>query len=504
MIKVLPASTALALHGQASCRALEATAQAGLPAHRLMERAGLAVAKLARAVAPLARSVWVLCGPGNNGGDGLVAGRLLAAAGLRVHLILLNEGKPLPADAAAALHAAQAAGLAIHGQLADAPAAPDLIIDALLGLGLSRAPSAPLAEAIALINRQSCPVLAVDLPSGLQSDSGALAGAEAVRAQHTLALLSLKPGLFTAQGRAHAGEIWFDDLGATPTQAADAWLNSSADLRDWQTPGSHSSHKGSQGDLLVIGGAPGMRGAAWLAGSAGLGAGAGRVYVCLLEDSEKEAPWPPRPELMRWPEARLASPEHWQDLTLVCGCGGGAAVRGVLPALLASAARLVLDADALNAIAADPSLQALLRQRAAQDLASILTPHPLEAARLLGRSAAEVQADRLGAATALGEQLQCTVILKGSGSIIASPGELPAVNSSGNAALATPGSGDVLAGWLGGLWARRPQAQTPAHAQALARSAAYWHGAAAQGLHGPLRAADLIERMHALHAPRPA
>jgi len=164
----------------------------------------------------------------------------------------------------------------------------------------------------------------------------------------------------------------------------------------------------------------------------------------------------------------------------------------------------VLDADALNAIAADPSLQALLRQRAAQGLASILTPHPLEAARLLGRSVAEVQADRLGAATALGEHLQCTVILKGSGSIIASPGELPAVNSSGNAALATPGSGDVLAGWLGGLWARRPQAQTPAHAQALARSAAYWHGAAAQGLHGPLRAADLIERMHALHAPGPA
>jgi hydroxyethylthiazole kinase-like uncharacterized protein yjeF len=496
--KILPASTALALHGPASSRALETAAQAGLPAHSLMERAGLAVAKLARAIAPLARQVWVLCGPGNNGGDGLVAGRLLAAAGLQVHLTLLNEGKPLPTDAAAALRAAQAAGLEIHTRLADVPASPDLVIDALLGLGLSRAPSAPLAEAIALINRQSCPVLAVDLPSGLQSDSGALAGMEAVRAQHTLALLSLKPGLFTAQGRDHAGELWFDPLGTADKQPADAWLSSSAELRDWQAPGAHSSHKGSQGDLLVIGGAPGMRGAAWLAGSAGLGAGAGRVYVCLLEDSE-QAPWPPRPELMRWPEARLASPEHWQDLTLVCGCGGGAAVRGVLPALLTRAARLVLDADALNAIAADPSLQALLRQRAAQGLASILTPHPLEAARLLGCSAAKVQADRLGAAAALGEQLQCTVILKGSGSIVASPGELPAINSSGNAALATPGSGDVLAGWLGGLWARRTQAGP----HALARSAAYWHGAAAQGQHGPLRAADLIERMHALHAPNP-
>ena len=182
--------------------------------------------------------------------------------------------------------------------------------------------------------------------------------------------------------------------------------------------------------------------------------------------------------------------------TVVCGCGGGADVRQALPPLLSHAARLVLDADALNALANDAALQALLRQRSARGLATVLTPHPLEAARLLACTTADVQSDRLAAAKALSVRLGATVLLKGSGTVIAAPTGVPWVNSSGNAALATAGSGDVLAGWVAGLWAQQPLAL----AGAIAAAAAWQHGRAADRfadrLPGrPLRAADLIEAM---------
>lgn len=496
MHKVLPAPIALPLHLQSSSRAFEAEALDGLPPLTLMERAGQAGAKLAKAIAPHAQRILVICGPGNNGGDGLVVSRLLASAGLQVHTSLLNEGRALPADAAQALQKLHAAGLQVHDELPAASVKPDLVIDALLGLGLSRAPSHLLAQGIAHINQQACPVLALDLPSGLMADTGALAGAEAVRATHTLALLTLKPGLFTGEGRAHAGEIWLDDLACAPAPKADAWLSGADSMRSWQMPGSHSSHKGSQGDLLVLGGAPGMQGAAWLAGSAALAAGAGRSYVCLL-GSDNTAPWPARPELMRWDDSRLASLDQRQDLTLVCGCGGGTAVHSVLAQVLAHAARLVLDADALNAVASDDGLRNALHSRRSRGQDTVLTPHPLEAARLLNCSTADIQSDRLTAAANLSRQLLCTVLLKGSGTVIASEGETLTINSSGNAALATPGTGDVLAGWLGGLWAQRPN--SPLHE--LAAAACYWHGAAARDYHGPLRAVDLIERMRQLRGP---
>ena len=476
-----------ALFNAASSRLIEAaSADQGL-----MERAGLAVAKLALAVSGEG-TVWVVCGPGNNGGDGLVAARVLHLAGRQVRIALLAGSQP--ADARAALHAAQLAGVTITDDISTPPNTV-LVIDAVLGLGLNRAPNAVMAAAIGQLNALAAPILAVDLPSGLLADTGAVAGDTAVRATHTLALLTLKPGLFTAQGRAQCGTLWFDDLGVVAQQPGDARLLG-ADCLAAMTPRSASSHKGECGDVLVIGGAPGLRGAALLASRAALAAGAGRVYACLLGSAAAEVD-AARPELMLWPEARMIDPDAWCTKVLVCGCGGGDAVATLLPAVLAQAHRLVLDADGLNAIAADARLRALLGMRAARQQATMLTPHPLEAARLLQCSSAEIQNDRLFAAQALADQFACTVILKGSGSIIASPGLTPAINSSGSAALATAGTGDVLAGWLSGLWAQQPLAAP----HALACAATFWHGEAGQRqLAGPLRAADLVERMHALHA----
>lgn len=485
MRKLLPLQQDLPLFTAASSRAIEARAQTGLPAHQLMERAGLAVARLALALQTPGR-IWIACGPGNNGGDGLVAARLLKASGRTVSVSLIDADRPAPPDAQAALQQARQAGVEI-GSAPSAPPDTGLALDALLGLGLSRAPDPAIAAAIAQLNRLSAPVLAIDLPSGLLADSGALAGAEAVRARHTLSLLTLKPGLLTHRGREHGGELWFDDLGVATEQPADAMLRGSASLIPFQGARNPASHKGSHGDVLVLGGAPGMRGAALLAARAALAAGAGRVYAGLLGSQAGEVD-AGQPELMLWHDAQLDEAQAWAGKVCVAGCGGGAAIAAALAPALRHAQRLVLDADALNAMAVDAALRP--RQPA------IMTPHPLEAARLLACSTAQVQADRLAAAQALAERFACTVILKGSGSIIASPGRQPALNSSGGPALATAGTGDVLAGWLGGLWAQYPEADP----HELACASTFWHGLAGERqIAGPLRASDLVERMHALH-----
>jgi hydroxyethylthiazole kinase-like uncharacterized protein yjeF len=475
-------------HSTAARHAEQAALQASAP-QALMARAGLAAARLARALAPHAQRVQVWAGPGNNGGDGLVAARHLHTAGRQVLVQLLGDAAALPADAAWALQQARAAGVPITTGVG-AMAGCELALDALLGLGTRRAPGGAIAEAIGLMNSGHTPVLAVDIPSGLHPDTGQPLGEQAVRARATLALLSLKPGCFTAAGRDHAGTVWFDDLGVTAAEPS-AWLAG-------PPPGAaraHGTHKGSFGDVAVVGGAPGMAGAAWLAARAALAAGAGRVY-CSPLDAGAPLLDPTHPELMGRHAWWLSTPSQLAATTVVCGCGGGDAVREALPPLLSQARRLVLDADALNALAADPALQRLLLRRAPQNRPTLLTPHPLEAARLLGCSAAAVQQDRLAAATQLAQALQCAVLLKGSGSVIAAPGALPCINPTGNAALATAGTGDVLAGWAAGLWSQDPVA-TP---QAVATRAAWQHGRAADlwpaaSRGAPLRAAALIEQL---------
>jgi len=478
MPHLLPLDRPVPLFDLAVTRRIEAAAQATLPPHTLMQRAGLAAARLALALAPHARTVWIACGPGNNGGDGLEAAMHLQRWGLRPVVTWLGEEARLPPDARASLQRARDARVRFADQPPVELGPDDLVIDALLGIGAMRAPQGRMAEWLVRLRSSPATLLALDVPSGLDADRGSLylpiapdsiaAGADpdcvdgqfpldsSPAARHTLSLLTCKPGLFTAQGRDACGTLWFDDLGVDPgEQAPVAWLNAAPQ----PAPRPHDSHKGSYGDVAVIGGASdvtrgvAMTGAALLAASAALHGGAGRVYVGLLGTSAPAFD-PTQPELMfRHPDALPLA-----QLTVVCGCGGGEAVRALLPAALAQAPRLVLDADALNVIAHDDALRQALAARAGRRLATVLTPHPLEAARLLASDARQVQADRLHAARTLAERLACTVVLKGSGSVIAAPGHTPRLNATGNARLATPGSGDVLAGLIGARLAAGPSA----------------------------------------------
>ena len=488
MQRILPVTHEHALFDVAGTRAIEQRAAATLPPHTLMARAGEATARLVLALVPHAQQVWIAAGPGNNGGDGLEAASQLQRWGKQVTVSLIGDPAQLPADAREALASAQAAGVCFDES---PPSNPDLAIDTLLGIGASRAPQGAIAATIKQLNALTCPLLAIDIPSGLHADTGQPLGDACVNATHTLTLLTLKPGLFTGSGRDHAGSVWLDDLGVdTSGDAPTAWL-SGAQARHARR---HAQHKGSFGDVAVIGGAPGMSGAALLAARAAHAAGAGRVFVDLLEAHALTLDFA-RPELMFRHDWHRSAPEVLARSAIVCGCGGGDAVRVVLPRMLSLAARLVLDADALNALAADASLIPLLRARATRGLSTVLTPHPLEAARLLGSTTAEVQSDRRRAALALAERFDAIAVLKGSGSVIAAPRQVPRINSSGNASLATGGTGDVLAGWLGGRWAALDAHDADA-AFAITVQAVAEHGAAAEPASpGALRAGDLIERL---------
>lgn len=460
------------LYATESTRALERAGLACTAEHALMRRAGLATARLALALHPHAATIWIAAGPGNNGGDGMEAALHLHAAGKRVLVTWLGNRASAPADAAATHDRAQAAGV----PFADAPPDHwDLCIDALLGIGATREPHGTMAKWIARMCQADAPVLAIDVPTGLQADTGVAAEVH-VRARVTLCLLTLKPGLFTADGRDASQQVWLDDLqldcaALLPTLAPTAVLIGTPPVFARR----HASHKGSFGDVAVVGGAPGMSGAALLAASAALHGGAGRVFLCTLDDASTSAAGSTgAPELMRR-DVDAIDPAR---MTVVCGCGGGDRIRLVLPRLLRESARLVLDADALKAVAADAALRRQLSARAGHELGTVLTPHPLEAARLLGATVAQVQSDRLQAARQLAAEFRCTVVLKGSGSIIAAPGRTTGINPTGNARLAVPGSGDVLAGMIGATLA------AGASAFDAACQAVYRHGATAD--HWPI------------------
>lgn len=475
------------LFDTAATQRIEHHAAALLPPHTLMRRAGLAIARLALALAPHARTVWIACGPGNNGGDGLEAALHLHQRGLRVVVSWLGSPQKSPPDAQQSWQRAHEAGVPFEAQPPQGMGAADLCIDALLGVGLGGlgtgpAPNSPLGTLLAHLRSSVAPVLAVDLPTGLQADTGQYAlgfapcaaafAAFPASVRYTLSLLTLKPGLFTGAGRDAAGTVWFDDLAITPalTESPSAWLAGFTA----QPTRCHSSHKGSYGDVAVIGGeglsarGMGMTGAAILAARAALHSGAGRVLVALLDSANLELDLQ-QPELM----FRHLCALPLEPLTVVCGCGGGEAVRAVLVQVLAQAPRLVLDADALNAIATDTALQTALQARGRRGQITVLTPHPLEAARLLATDVAEVQAHRLQAAQTLAAQFGCVVVLKGSGTVVAAPGQVPRINPTGNARLASAGTGDVLAGMLGAHWAAGTDA-----AQA-AQIAVWEHGWAA-------------------------
>lgn len=484
-------------------RERETTLASQLPPYSLMARAGAATARLALAIAPHARHIWVVCGAGNNGGDGLEAAIHLQAAGKTVHLSLQRAtDKPLPSDAAQALQRTQAAGLTVSDQT---PAHFDLAIDALWGIGLraDRASPAdgPVLDWLRQLMQTERDVLCIDTPSGLLADTGAwlpwlaaqLPPAPKGR-RFTLSMLALKPGLFTLQGRDWAGEVWLAPLSANNP----LWRSDRIPATDLGTPdngqlithaqaplATHNSHKGLFGDVGILGGqsgssdGQGMEGAAILATSAALHAGAGRVMLHLLGSS----PTSPRPSGIA-ADIMLRSLEAMRALrgSLVCGCGGGSLVAAAIPQALQHAGSLVLDADALNAIAAQPMLQQALLQRATQnDTAhpTVLTPHPLELARLLGTDTASIQRDRIGAAGQAAQQWQCLVVLKGSGTVVAAPDGRYAINHSGNARLSIGGTGDVLAGCIGAHLAALPPGAAWAEAWQPLLNAIWLHGHAA-------------------------
>jgi ADP-dependent NAD(P)H-hydrate dehydratase / NAD(P)H-hydrate epimerase len=435
------------LHSVAQTQALEHQTQAALPTNTLMQRAGLATAQLAMAIAPHARTVWIACGPGNNGGDGLEAAVHLQAWGKQPIVTWLGNEANAPADALQACHRAKAAGVTFAEQ---PPKEFDLVIDALLGIGAQRAPEGLMAQWLSAMQASKSPLLCVDIPTGLLADTGEwigathpqLATANTRTQRHTLSLLTLKPGLFTADGQDAAGQVWFNNLSVEPSSTPAAWLQQNGAE---PTDRPHNSHKGSFGDVSVLGGAPGMSGAAMLAGLAALHGGAGRVLLGLMDEAAHHAVTAAHPALMVRKPVEL----NLKKSTVVCGCGGGDDIHTLLHNVLSSSQKLVLDADALNAIARDMSLQTLLKKRSKRQKPTVLTPHPLEAARLLNCNAKDVQQNRLHAAQLLADTFQCVVVLKGSGSLIASPHHTAVINGSGNALLSTAGTGDVLAGLMG-------------------------------------------------------
>lgn len=462
------------LYTVAQLRAIEQAAYANLAPGTLMQRAGKAAADYALELLGDRRDrpVLVLAGPGNNGGDALEAAANLAEAGVDATVLHLPGRRDASAETAAAYERARAGSVGWIDMLP--PGAEwGLVIDGLFGIGLERPVDGDYREVVVGLETIHCPVLALDVPSGLDADTGAVIGPDgiAVRATHTITFLGDKPGLHTADGRDHAGEVSVDMLGVgiEALPRAMAQLNGMPLFAGRFTARRHNTHKGSFGDVAIVGGAHGMAGAPVLSARGALYAGAGRVYVAALNT-------PPgydssQPEIM----FRSADDFDFFGRTLVIGPGMGDSANAIrlLAKALDSDSPLVIDADALNLIGASPDLQSRLAQRTAP---AVLTPHPLEGARLLGMTAGVVQSDRLASAREMALRTNATVILKGSGTVIARPDGEVLVNPTGNAGLATAGSGDVLAGICGALLA---QGWTGWEAAA----AATWiHGAAADAL----------------------
>ncbi|MBM3358483.1 MAG: NAD(P)H-hydrate dehydratase [Betaproteobacteria bacterium] len=479
----------------ADVRAIEAAAAAAPNPPQLMERAGLAAAELARDVAGgTGKPVLILAGPGNNGGDAFVVARHLKQWYFKVTVVFSGDEKKLSADAAAALGAWRAAG----GRNADAlPVRQEwgLVVDGVFGIGLEREVTGPYAGWIEAANGSGATVLAIDVPSGLQSDTGRVLGC-AVRAHHTVTFIGLKPGLLTLDGPDHCGDVHLRtlDLDAQALRPARGYLMDEGVLAGLLEPRRRNTHKGDYGSVGIVGGAPGMVGAALLAGRAALKLGAGRVYIGLLAREPMPVD-PDQPELMIRGVEELFKLGHLNSLAVGPGLGQAPDAAYFLEAALGTPLPLVVDADALNLIAADEGLSTRLRERKA---ASVLTPHPAEAARLLGVSPREVQDDRVRAATKLAAGRNSLVALKGGGSICAEPDGTWHINTSGNPGMASAGMGDVLTGMVAALIA---QGATPQNAL---RAAVYLHGAAADravdGGAGPvgLTATETIEAARTL------
>ena len=424
------------------------TIAGGIESFALMQRAASSAWHSFRSRWPQARSVTVLCGGGNNGGDGHVLAALAMQSGLKVQRLSLKPRDALSGDVARAAELATAAGVGFEEWHPHTTLAGEVIVDALLGTGLSGEVEGSIKQAIKAMNTASQPVLALDIPSGISADTGAMLGT-AVEATCTVTFIGDKIGLHTGDAPAYTGDIDFRPLGVKAQAFFDipptAWRLDDALLGEAFTPRSRTSHKGSLGHVLVMGGAPGFGGAALLASQAAARLGAGKVTLATAHEHITAS-------LVRCPEVMVRAVRGGADAAdlpasadvVVIGPGLGQESWGqaMLQSALKASSPLVVDADALNLLASRwPDLR---RDN------WILTPHPGEAARLLGCSVSDVQADRPEAARALQRARGGIVILKGAGSLIAGPSGL-VVCPYGNPGMASGGMGDILSGILGAL-----------------------------------------------------
>jgi len=459
----------------------------------LMERAGAAAFRLAREHFPRAHRWAVVCGPGNNGGDGYVLARLARAAGLEAETPIVAQAPTPKGDAAAARERWLAAGGSERQLSAAALANADLIIDGMFGTGLERPLQGAWLDAVRAINAGGRPVVALDLPSGLHADTGRVLGA-AVRAAVTVTFIGLKAGLFTGEGRTRAGVIRFDDLSVAPSvfeglRPAARRLTID-NLRGLLAPRMRHAHKGDAGRVLIVGGQPGMPGAARLAGEAAYRAGAGLVTVA-THPVHAEVIGSTCPELIT---AGMNNPGELEPLlerasvvALGPGLGQSAWAQELFDMVVHCQRPLVVDADALNLLARYPKTR--------PDW--ILTPHPGEAARLLGSTVPDIQADRFAAVHAIRARYGGVCVLKGSGTLVAGEGELPVwLCDRGNPGLASGGTGDVLTGVIAAL---RAQDLAPTDAARLGvwAHAAAGDVAARAGERG-LMASDLLAPIRAI------
>ncbi len=490
----VPAPHGSPVYLTADIRAIEAAAAAVKNPPALMEKAGHEAAELAQQVTDGGKPVLVLAGPGNNGGDAFIVARHLRQAYFNVTVVFTGDEKKLSADAKAALGAWRKAGGTITDTL-PTPQRWGLVVDGLFGIGLEREVSGRYADWINAINASGSPVLAIDIPSGLHSDSGRVMGC-AIRATHTITFIALKPGLLTMDGPDYCGEVHLRtlDLDAQDLRPASGFLIGRDVMASAVTPRRMNSHKGDYGSVGVIGGDHGMVGAALLAGRAALKLGTGRVYLGLIA---RDAPLldAEQPELMLRSADEVLKLKNLSCLAVGPGLGQTPDAAFYLKWALESRLPLVLDADGLNIVAGDKGLKKQLNQI---DTVKILTPHPAEAARLLGTSTRDVQNDRIGAAIALAKNLNSFVVLKGSGSICAAPDGTWHINTSGNPGMASAGMGDVLTGMIAALLSQGVEPKTALLA------GVYLHGAAAdqaaaRGM-GPagLTASETIEAARAL------
>lgn len=484
----MPETPDIPLYTAAQVRELDRLAiqERGIPGYELMQRAGAALAREVDGGWPAETTVCIVCGPGNNAGDGYVLARLLLQAGRVVQLIALADRQRLGGDARRAADDYAAAGGVIMAFAAELPSA-GLLVDALLGTGLDRDVSGEYRRVIEAVNRHPAPVLAVDIPSGLHADSGRQLGA-AVLATTTVTFIGRKRGLYTGRGVHCAGRVVFDGLGVPDDiyaeVSAGVQLLRRAPLGVLRDARAADAHKGDFGHVLVVGGAPGMAGAPRLAAEAAARCGAGLVSVA-TDAAHAAVLNSGRPELMVRAvdtgdtlAALLARATH---VVVGPGLGQSAWSRRLFEQVLDSGLPLVVDADALNLLASDPL----------QRPDWVLTPHPGEAARLLQTTTAEVQQDRFAALQALQARFGGVAVLKGAGSLVAAADQPWRLCALGNPGMASGGMGDVLGGVIAALWAQGLPALAAACSGVCVHALAADRLAAESGQRG-LLASDLI------------